>query len=114
MAIKSCKLNFSVLTKSLEEAKNGPSFDEYVLSLLEDVPEKNKAAAAKSFNNLLRIMQAQRPEDLKDMDIKEVIDCFTYRELFNKLFSSEKAGDVMDKIIRNFSKASSARKRRLL
>lgn len=83
-------------------------------SFLVEVPAEQKEEAKKSFYVLLRIMQAKQFEEVEDIPLMDILPCFEWQPLFEKIFEGVKAGDYLNAFKKNFEKVRTVRKARVL
>lgn len=91
-----------------------PDEDTLVKKLFENVDEGKKEEAEKAFFNTLRIMKAKTAQEVADMPLKDILNCFAYQKIFNDFYEDKKSCEYFDCFQSNIKKQKNYRVCRIL
>ncbi len=97
------KVNLMVVMSQLGECTEPENYTEkYLDDILAQYPsEEDRAIRKKAFYNLVKVMKAECSEDVKDLSIEDILDCFESQSLYASFFEGAKAPHFSE----NFEKA---------
>lgn len=103
--------NARTFLERFEQTKGVLSADEELEKLVSRYPADVRGRVKHAYNNAVKVLKARSLDDVGEISLQEMLDCFAYQELFYDIFGKQDTS-FLSNFLQKYPKVVSLRARR--